>query len=477
MLEESKKNSYFYYISNHEINEILIIDSKTKKKIRSINLPFIPFKMIQDDINIYVSGNGENMAIINKFNDDIKIMSIENNGNIALDKNSNKIYISNISKVYVYDIKSEKIIKVINGFGIVDNIIIDNDNGRLFIVDILKRKLSIYDIKNMRKISVVENIGIKSSDIKIYDEKIYIANRGGIDGWSGNISIIDIKNNKLKTIDLQKNSSIKSLVVKDNIIYALNYGLNRIDLIDINTGILERNIKVLNPKYMILDNNKIIILGKPSSSRVSITIHDIDNKSNNTLFINEEYGIPYDAIVVSNYNERFNTSNDIEEAALEMLENKVDDIEIREYSETMSLQNIIAEVPTNYKCPIVLENIVFGIGYIVKGSEEIERKNNNIIIKFKLKIPYRVMVKDKLGEAKIIRKSIETKKVIIIESFYLKSCDNTMLRIITKNLKLTKLQILKDIIIFSLSIHMKLKIIADGSYRNSINIKNNHPDI
>lgn len=475
MLEESKKNSYFYYISNHEINEILIIDSKTKKKIRSINLPFIPFKMVQDDINIYVSGNGENMAIINKLNDDIKIMSIKNNGNIALDKSSNKIYISNISKVYVYDIKSEKVIKVIKGFGIVDNIIIDN--GRLFIVDILKRKLSIYDIKNMRKISVVENIGIKSSDIKIYDEKIYIANRGGIDGWSGDISIIDIKNNKLKKIDLPKNSSIKSLVVKDNIIYALNYGLNRIDLIDINTGILERNIKILNPKYMILDNNKIIILGKPSSSRVSITIHDIDNKSNNTLFINEEYGIPYDAIVISNYNERFNTSNDIEEAALEMLENKVDDIEIREYSEIMSLQNIIAEVPTNYKCPIVLENIVFGMGYIVKGSEEIERENNNISIKFKLKIPYRIMVKDKLGEAKVIRKSIETKKVIIIESFYLKSCDNTILRIITKNLKITKLQILKDIIIFSLSIHMKLKIIADGSYRNSINIKNNHPDI
>lgn len=475
MLEESKKNSYFYYISNHEINEILIIDSKTKKKIRSINLPFIPFKMVQDDINIYVSGNGENMAIINKLNDDIKIMSIKNNGNIALDKSSNKIYISNISKVYVYDIKSEKVIKVIKGFGIVDNIIIDN--GRLFIVDILKRKLSIYDIKNMRKISVVENIGIKSSDIKIYDEKIYIANRGGIDGWSGDISIIDIKNNKLKKIDLPKNSSIKSLVVKDNIIYALNYGLNRIDLIDINTGILERNIKILNPKYMILDNNKIIILGKSSSSRVSITIHDIDNKSNNTLFINEEYGIPYDAIVISNYNERFNTSNDIEEAALEMLENKVDDIEIREYSEIMSLQNIIAEVPTNYKCPIVLENIVFGMGYIVKGSEEIERENNNISIKFKLKIPYRIMVKDKLGEAKVIRKSIETKKVIIIESFYLKSCDNTILRIITKNLKITKLQILKDIIIFSLSIHMKLKIIADGSYRNSINIKNNHPDI
>ena len=471
MLKRSEKNA-LYCISNFKSKKLLIIDQISQRKVKTIELPVYPFNIVQDNENIYVSSISGSIAIINKYSYEYEVFNVENNGCIAIDKKYKRIYISNVSEVYVYDLILKKRIAVVKGFGIVDNLKIDDSKEKIFIIDILKRKLSVYDLKNINKLDEIKNIGTKSSDIQLCEDKIYISNRGGVDKSSGNITCINQDNKKIKTIDMVINSSITKLILKNDILYALNLGLNRIELINIKSNTLERNINIKNPMNMILANNKIVAVGKSGRNKTILTFYDINTDEIENIELNEEYGIPNNIILLEKYNESSIVNIDVNEVALEKVENKLQGIEIKEYIETIKIKNILVEMPKQYIYPVTVENIIFNMGYIVKGSEIIENINNIIKIKFKLRLPYKIVVQDKLGKVNTVRKFIEVKKAIEVDSICDKNCNDIKIRMITKNLKLEKIQVIKDIITFSLSFNIKLRFIIDGCYENIINIKN-----
>ncbi|MEW8957003.1 YncE family protein [Clostridium sp.] len=454
-----------YYVANLGNNTITLIDGENNTKINTITLPFSPFTMILYEDFIYIGGDGEKIGIMNTIDNTLKYMDIENNGNIHIDKYSRRIYASNISEIGVYDIDSGKKLGLLKGFSIVDSIKIDNN--RLFTVDVFRKQLKVYDIKTMKIITKIKDIGIRPNNILISDDgkTVYISNEGGIDEYSGNISVIDIEKNIVSTIDFPKNSSITSLYMKNDKIYALNKGLSSIDIIDLNTKYIEKSISILDPKNFLIEGDRLIVLSKASVDKMQLSLISINDYSViKNIAIEEKNSYPYSVIAISKVMP-LKVENEISnvEEKMELIDKSVKKgnniIEI--YNEVLSFKKLLVEIPENYVGPFILDRIIFNSGYIVKGLKDISKEKDKVVrIKFTLRVPYKLKIKDGAGKVRTLKRFIEEEKEVLLESIYLSDDKNIKTYLNTGDEVINEVILIKDILTLSVDVNMRLKFMV-----------------
>lgn len=456
-----KNDKITYYVSNLANNTISIIDGEKNIITNEINIPCRPFKLsLYKNKYLYVASNENTIMNISILTNDIKTFNIPNNGVIEIDNLNNKIYISNTYEILVYDIETEKKLACIKGFIAVEDLKIDSLGKRLFVLDMYSKELKVYDTVNFKLLLNIKNVGIKPKYVLLSndDEVLYIANEGGRDINSGNISVINIKNKNIINIPFQANSSITSLVLKDNILYVANKGLNRIELMDILTNKLVGSIKTTfsEPQSLLLTPNKdkLLVTSRNSGQRGAVEIIDTnENYVLNTILMKENNTEPYDIAIL---NHRINDITDYSPVILKKV--------FFTLEEKMNIKDVVGIIPKKYNKSIISKEIIIDNGFIVKGTETripIKDRPNFYKVEFILKIPYYIKIKHD-NELINIKKFIEEKKEMIL---FIPSINNAIddLKLKVKTYcEITNNPILiKDVLSFSLKVLLRVKVVGE----------------
>lgn len=246
-----------YFIPTVNTGKLLIIDAIGKNIIEKIEIGSGQQNIfIDENDNVYIT-NDINILIINNFCHSSKTFNIPNNGNIQVDVIGEKIYVGNTEEIYICNLETGEKIISISGFAAADRMELDKDKKRLFILDILKKEIKIYDTEKYKLIDTYKDIGMAPCDIVLEEDGkyIYIANKGLRNKYYRcTINILDIDTKKISKIDMKKGADIKSLEQGGNYLYAANRGFNRIDVIDIQK---KQPISEIKPKLPIMDRIRI----------------------------------------------------------------------------------------------------------------------------------------------------------------------------------------------------------------------------
>lgn len=466
-----------YYVSNLGNNTITAIDGEVNAIIRTINLPYKPFRISANkNGDIYVGSDKNPVAVICNLNDEIKILDILSNGNLEIDVVNGQIYISNTSEILVYDIFTERKIARVLGFMVIESLKLDSNGKHLVVLDSLRKDLKIYDTSNFKLLTRIKNVGIKPSYILINDDSkfIYVANQGGKAKNSASISIIDIEKKEVFQIELPTNSSITSLALKDNILYGANKGLNRVEIINITTNILEGFIATTlpEPQSILLTPNKDKLLVTDRNCGGQGALDIIDTATNaivNTILIEEINSQPYDITMVLNEslieNENAIDSTNMEE--------KKDEVELSpiivkkifsSYKEDISLPKVIVNIPKTYREPFTFQKIIIHNGFIVNRTEireKIKERPNFSKVKFTLRIPYNIEFRDGKRKKKRIKRFVEKNEEVTL--CIPDSIETSELELVVKTRsEIRKAPILvKDAFCFSLDVFMEIKVVGE----------------
>lgn len=456
---ENEKYRIVYYISNLANNTVTVVDGERNIITNIINTYCRPFKLsLYKNKYLYVGSDENFIIIISTWDHNVRRLNIPNNGIIEIDDLNNRIYVSNSHEILVYDIENEKKLVNIKGFIAVESIKIDSLGKRLFVLDMYSKELKIYDTMNFKLLSNIENVGIKPKYIAISDDdKIsYIANQGGKDKNSGGISVVNIKDENVNKILLEPYSSITSLVLKENILYAANRGLNRIELIDTTQNKIIGSIKTTLPEPQSLsltpNKDKLIVTNRNCGRRGALEI--IDTNSNciiNTILMKENNTEPYDIVV---FDERIINKIETFPAIVKRVFFTI--------KEKMYLKDVVVVISENYRKSFILKKVIIDDGFIVKGTEQripIKDRPNFYKVKFILRIPYRIKFKHN-NKLKNIKKFIEEKKEVIL---FIPNVNNIESELnINTHCKVTNNPIvIKDILSFSLEILLVIKVVGE----------------
>lgn len=457
---EYEKYRTLYYVSNLANNTITVIDGEKNIIIDVIKTYCKPFKLsLYKNKYLYVGSDENFIIIISVRNHNIRKLNIPNNGILEIDDLNNRIYVSNYHEILVYDIENEKKLANIKGFIAVESIKIDSLGEKLFVLDMCSKELKIYDAISLKLLSSIKNVGIKPKYIEISDDNkiLYIANQGGKNKNSSSISIVNIKNGNINKILLDPYSSITSLVLKENILYAANRRLNRIELVDITQNRIIDSIKTTLPEPQSLsltpNKDKLIVTNRNCGQRGGVEI--IDTASNcviNTILMKENNTQPYDSVTF--YEKIINKI----ETFPAMIKRIFFTIEEKIY-----LKDIVVVISENYGESFNFKKIIIGDGFIVKGTEKripIKDRPDFYRVEFILRIPYRIKFKHN-KKIKNIKKFIEEKKEVIL--FIPKDNSNTKpeLSINTHCKVVNNPVVIKDVLSFSLEVFLVIKVIGE----------------
>ncbi|MBE6065718.1 hypothetical protein [Clostridium cochlearium] len=457
---EYKKHKRVYYVSDISNNTITVVDGEKNIITNVINTYCRPFKLsLYKNKYLYVGSDEDFIIVISTFNYSVRKLNIPNNGIIEIDDLNNRLYVSNCHEVLVYDIESEKKIANIQGFVAVESLKIDSLGKRLFVLDICSKEVRIYNTANFKLILSIKNVGVKPKCITISDDDkvLYIANQGGKDKKSGGISVVNIKNGNIIKIPFQPDSSITSLVLKSNILYAANKGLNRIELVDTNQNKIIYSIKTTlqEPQSLSLTPNKDKLIVTNRNYGQSGALDIIDTSSNciiNTILIKENNTEPYDIVVLDE-----TTINEVEyfSAIVKRI--------FFTTEETMHLKDIVVVISENYRKSFVFKKVKIYDGFIVKGTERripIKNRPNFYRVKFTLRIPYRIKFKHN-KKLKNIKKFIEEKKEVILFIPDANSSAKSEININTHCKVINNPILIKDVLSFSLEVFLVIKVVGE----------------
>ncbi|APC40607.1 YncE family protein [Clostridium estertheticum] len=295
----TRKN--FYFVSNIKTGTLTIIDGLCNTILKEITVGKRPNKLvIKDNNTIGIACDVSNtISFVNCKSCEIKEHFISNNGNLLIDKTNQKIYVSDTSEVTIYEVNLDKIINRIRGFSAIIDIKLNSDGTKLYVLDTLLKELRIYSTDTYTLINSIENVGVNPICLLISkdDKTAYVSTK--ID-----ILKIDIDSNIITKLILPKGSLINGMILKGNILFASNTGLNRIELINIHTNKSYKHILTSRAEptglFITDDNTKLLITNRSSDDYGGIDI--IDLKSNcliTSILMNTINSQPYDVISVN----------------------------------------------------------------------------------------------------------------------------------------------------------------------------------
>lgn len=421
----NKREKIIYYISHLGTGKVSIIDGDSYSIIKEIDVGPRPLSIIIDEkSNVYIaSDRNSKVTLIEDLYDSNRTWNITNNGNIKVDFIAQKIYVCDTEEVCIYSLRSGEKLGCIKGFMAADSLELDKEKKKLFVLDIFKNEINVYDTSDFQLIKVYKDVGTAPSCILIgEDEKyIYICNKGINKGsYMGNVSILNLEKGDISYIDFPKGSDITSLDQAGILLYVANSGLHRIEVIDIlkreriatiKTTLPELQRIKLSPDKKTLLVTSISTDGKGVFERIDIS----NNVILDTLTFVQNNSIPYDiGVVIQNKFQVDEESFIFAECEDEEKQENVTTIlakkVISTYQEKIIFPQVLNEVSSKGEKIISVEEIVFKKCEIVKETknrEIIDSRKKYSILQYDFYIPYYIECKDEREQKYIVEGKIK----------------------------------------------------------------------
>ena len=418
-------NNDIFYVSNLGADKVSIIDGESLSIIDEVKVGSRPYEIdVDTKNNIYIATDRNNkIAVINNNTKEKKNLYIPNNGHVKVDSISNKLYVSNIEEIYIYSLDENIIINKINGFLVVDSIELNSDCSKLFVLDILKNEIKIYDTVSLKLIKIYKNICQTPNSFFIGNEErnLYIVNKGiyKLD-LDGGIVKINLNNDEVSYISFERGSIITSITGDSKFLYCINYGLKRIEIIDILKECIYISLKVslkYPQKIKVLEDSKLLLVtSKDDIGNGALDVIDIDNKKIvNTLKFNEKYLVPYSIGIIKNIKfKELNIENNIDNKNIKnnyILANKV----LSTYEERIIFKE--EKVELVYEDTVYIEAITFENCQVIEESKKKEFIVDNedyIVLNFEFIIPYYIKCINFKKEKIIIRGNLTGKEKAVV---------------------------------------------------------------
>ncbi|WP_139796006.1 YncE family protein [Clostridium acidisoli] len=223
-----------------------------------------------------------------------KQYDIPNSGNIQLDLEQKKIYVCDVDKIYICNLENGKIAGTMSGFMAISCIKLDKIKKRLFVLDLLCKELSIYDVTSLNLISRHLNIGLSPYCICLEDDEyVYIGNKGGnTEKYRSSIVKLNILTGENKEIYFENKGLITSIELEEKFLYAINSSLNQVEIIDRfnekKVGKIQTNFKEIKKICFIAEKNVLLIVGRDLNNEVKISnIDTVSNTVTDNFFLPE----------------------------------------------------------------------------------------------------------------------------------------------------------------------------------------------
>lgn len=422
---DDKREEMIYYVSNLGTGRVSIIDGDSHRIIKEIEIGPRPQNIIVDENNnVYIaSDRNSKVTLINDLYDSNKTWDMPNNGNIQIDSTSQKIYVCDTEEVCIYSLRTGEKIGCITGFIAADSLGLDKNKKRLFVLDILQNEIKVYDTSDFHLIKLCKNVGTSPKYILIGENEryVYIANRGVNKGqYTGTISILDFESENISYINLQKGSVITALEQRGVLLYAINSGLHRIDVIDILKKECIAMIKTTLPELqrLRLSPDKKTLLVTSRSTDGKGVIDRIDTSSNvilDTFTFEGNNSIPCDIGVVTQsklqvQEESFilTDSEDklIQENGTTILARKV----LSTHQEKMIFPEVSIKLSSKNEGIINVEEIIFQNCEIINETRNrkiIDSRKEYSILQYNFYIPYYIGCKDEQEQKYVIEGRLE----------------------------------------------------------------------
>lgn len=421
-------NEVIYYISHLNAGLISIIDGDKLQIIKEVEIGSRPNNIAVDEKNnIYIANDRKNEVIIlQDFDKHNKSFHMPNNGNIQVDFIEGKIYVCNTEIVSIYSLNNGKKINSIKGFMAADCLKLDKVKKRLFILDILKNEISIYDTLSFNLLKVYNRVGIGASDIIVGENNqyIYVANKGFYRGKNnGSISILDIDSGDISYITLPNGSIITALYQNGNYIYALNNGLHRIEVIDILQQKSINSIKTTLPELQKIklspDKKTLIVTIKGSDGRGGVDIIDISsNVVLKTLIFEKQNTCPYDIGILYRNKpiEKIETTPSKTVSQSCQSEEKISILAKRilsTYEEKIIFNEVKIKLPLNFDENFNIEDVTFDQCKVTKQSVSrngFDDTQDILVIEYDFYIKYHSNLRNSIGEGYVVEGKLTGKQ-------------------------------------------------------------------
>lgn len=306
------REKLIYYISDVNNGLLYVVDGKTYHIIKKIKIGQRPQNIAVDNIkNLYIaSDRSKRITVINNLSSVYKIFYAPNNGNIRVDYNGKKIYVSNGYEICVYDLITGKKIKVISGFTAADGLELDDYDNRLFVLDVLQKNIKVYDTKSFNLIKIYKDSRILPK-FMFFDKNrknLYIANnklnRNNKNENIGYIFILNTEDDIISEISLDEGSLVTALDSTEKLLYAVNIGLGRIEVVDIlekrSVCFIKTTLSEIQKIKLSPNNDILVATSKNKEGKGVIDIINLDNnKIIKTINLGERNSNPRDIAIVS----------------------------------------------------------------------------------------------------------------------------------------------------------------------------------
>ncbi len=475
-----------YYISNLKDSTITVIDSNKNSIMQTIRVGHRPFSIVEDDKNIYIASDGnDTVTIINNVEGNLKTFNMPNNGSIQTDSLNKRIYVSNASEILIYDMDTKEKIANITGFISADNIKLNNSKNKLFVLDLLVNELKVFSTLKFNLITCIKDVGVRPNYMLINekDEIVYIANQGdGTDENPGSVSVVNIEACKIDNISFTKGSVITALELKENVLYAVNRGLNRIELINTITnsscGFILTTLPQPQRVTFTSDKNKLLVTNRNPGGQGGLDIIDTNSNSIvNTIPMGTFNSQPYDVIAINKSllaSEEGVSLIDLQEKDIKKNIYKLEDSKelipiivkkiFSRCEQKLIFPEVLASISEINNYQYTFQKITFDRGFISKGTESrtlIKNKPNYSRIQFTLRIPYTINFTDDKDNTKTIGGFLEENKDLVLFIPELHDEDEFKIVIKTKSKLLNSPNLIKNNFIFAVGVIMEAMVVGE----------------
>lgn len=384
-----------YYISNLGTATVSVLDGFTNTVTKTYTVGAGPKEVIAtQEGSIYVASAGNDTVSIICIDGSIRTLNTPNNGYLAVDVITGRLYVTNNGSLTVYDIASGNLIISIPGLVSPGYIALNHSKSKVFVADGASVKIystATFDlVKTIITPSTANYVLVSPDDTKAYISYGFSLNPAGVQVYDlvGNSFIINITNPLL--------TDPAGLALKNNILYVANNSiLGSIFLIDVlSYSIISTTISVgANPERIALspDGAKLYVTNTTSGTVSIINLADNFVESVLLGLANQPFGIvgTYVGSLISpgepiDFSDSYQL-DDIKESVC-IIAKKV----YAHCQQRTCYPNIYIPLPTG--CGIVtFEKISFGSGVIVPNSlviTPLPERPNFSRVQFLISVPY-----------------------------------------------------------------------------------------
>lgn len=388
-----------YYVSNN--GDVSSVDEFTNAIIKTINTGLGATEVVLgSDDRVYVANAVSDTISAICINGTVKTYNIVNNGFIDVDAAVAKLYVSNGTTVTVNDLLSGSLIGTISCFTNAQYIKLNKSGNLLFVVDTGDNSVKVISTLTLIEVAKIPT-GIAPNFILLSEDgtKAYISNSG-----SASISVINLSDySTLATIPLGAGVIPYGLALFGNILYVANTAGSVIPVNIITNTLLAPIVLGGSPQRIIVspDKTKLYV-----TNFGNLSVNIIDPLTNTLVgsiggFIGGPIGIvaTYEGSLISPGDPIDLTDSyqldDISESVC-IITRKV----FAHCQQRVCFSNVGVDDFPGTGGPFVIQQISFGNGFIVPGTEvrtPIPERPNFSRVQFVLRVPYTITFVNALG--------------------------------------------------------------------------------